>query len=643
MPSLSAFSRRRFLASAGGVGAALLLVACSRNPFASSPTASTSSKSSSTPTTGATPRPATTSASPTVAPKSTAAPQSSPAAVSQVPREQTLILGCADGPGNQFADVQLMNPYLPGISRSGYNFVMEPLYYYNPYHTGSVCGPAGITCQDGEIPWLAESYSYSSDFKQLSIKIRPNVTWSDGQPFTANDVMFTVNMLKDNAPKLTWSTDMRQWVKEATAIDDHTVQVTLTNPNPRFFFSYFEFHEDIGIQIQPEHIWKGKDPTTFTNFDLSKGWPIVTGPWHLTLSSASQKIWDRRSDWWATTTGFHPLPKVQRVIYLPEYDEPKLVELLVSNQADETLDLRPRNAKAALARNPKLAVWTTNNASPYGYLDWWPVSLGFNDSKAPYSDPDIRWAIDHAINRKQIVDLGYGGAGSPTLLPYPNFPALLPYLEGLSDITKDYPIDSFDPAKTAQMMEAKGYAKSQGGFWTKDGKQLSLVILISQIMQDITPVVVAQLRKAGFNADFKSPSDVGTLELEGTKDAFINGHGGSVRDPYFTLRLYQSRYSAPTGQAAVYPYRWHDADFDKIVDQMGETAPSDPKLENLFHQAMQIWIPALPDIGLVQWYHRIPVNTTYWKNWPDEKNPYINTANWHRTSPLLINELEPVM
>ena len=561
--------------------------------------------------------------------------------MAQVPRNKTLILGCADGPNNQFADVTLMNPYLHGITRSGYNIAMEPLYYYNAYNTDAVCGPPGMTCKGGDIPWLAESYSYNQDFTQLSIKIRQGVTWSDGQPFTANDVAFTINMLKDNAPTMSWSTDMKQWVKEATAVDANTAQITLTAPNPRFFFSYFTFHQDVGVQIQPEHIWKGQDPTKFTNFDMSKGWPVTTGAWKLVLSSPDQKIWDRNPNWWAAKTNFHPLPQMERIIYLPNFDEPKLVELLVSNQADQTLDLRPNNVKAALAQNPKLQVWTENNALPYGYLDWWPISLGFNDSKAPWNDPEIRWAVNHAIDRKQLVDVGYGGAGVTTVLPFPAFPALQNYTKGLNDLLQQNPIDSFDINKTAQIMQSKGYAKDQGGFWAKGGTRLSMVILIFQIFQDITPVLVAQLRKAGFDATFKTPSNAGDIEAQGTEDAFISGHGGGVRDPYFTLRLYQSRFSAPTGQAAVYPYRWKDDNFDKIVDQMGQTAPDDPKLEELFHQAMQIWIPALPDIGLVQWFHRIPVNTTYWTNWPNEKNPIINTANWHRTAPLWINSLKP--
>ena len=121
----------------------------------------------------------------------------------------------------------------------------------------------------------------------------------------------------------------------------------------------------------------------------------------------------------------------------------------------------------------------------------------------------------------------------------------------------------------------------------------------------------------------------------------MQGHGGGVRDPFPTLNLYHSQYSKPTGQRATYPYRWVNEEFDKIVDQMRKTATEDPALITLFKQAMDIWIPALPDIGLVQWFHRIPTNTTYWTNFPDENNPYINSCYWHRTSGLWLNTIKP--
>ena len=74
---------------------------------------------------------------------------------------------------------------------------------------------------------------------------------------------------------------------------------------------------------------------------------------------------------------------------------------------------------------------------------------------------------------------------------------------------------------------------------------------------------------------------------------------------------------------------------------MGETSPDDPELHKLFREAMEIWLRELPAIPIVQWYHRIPHNETYWKNWPTAKNSYINSAYWHNTWLLVLLGLEP--
>jgi hypothetical protein len=57
---------------------------------------------------------------------------------------------------------------------------------------------------------------------------------------------------------------------------------------------------------------------------------------------------------------------------------------------------------------------------------------------------------------------------------------------------------------------------------------------------------------------------------------------------------------------------------------------------------MEIWLPELPDIQLVQGFHRIPINTTYWKNWPSAENPYINPTHWHLTWSIVMWSLQPV-
>jgi peptide/nickel transport system substrate-binding protein len=112
------------------------------------------------------------------------------------------------------------------------------------------------------------------------------------------------------------------------------------------------------------------------------------------------------------------------------------------------------------------------------------------------------------------------------------------------------------------------------------------------------------------------------------------GHVGSVVGPYATLDLYHSRHPSAQGQCI--------ERFDAIVDEMAVTPMGDPRLFDQFHKAMEVWLRELPDVPLVQWYHRVLTNTTYWTNWPTEENPYINTAFWHLTFPLVLWNLEPV-
>ncbi|MCC7264427.1 MAG: ABC transporter substrate-binding protein [Candidatus Latescibacteria bacterium] len=548
-----------------------------------------------------------------------------------IPRNRTLIMDCAESNtcGGQIQDYNAFNPYLPGAtSRIGYNFLYEPLYFYNAFRE-----------QNNLIPWIAEGHQFNADFTEVVIKIRHDVTWSDDEPWTARDLVFTINMLKDNAPELTYSTDMKTWVKEAVALDDWTARITLTAPNPRFVYSYFTANFGIGVPIVPRHIWEGQNPQTFANFDMQKEWPVVSGPYRLALSTPGQRIWDRRDYWWASQSGFHPMPQVERLIFLPYMDESKRVQNLLTDQLDTCLDLRPPNIKTAVEGNPRLTTWS-GRQPPYGYLDFWPVSLGFNDLEEPFSDPQVRWAINFAIDRQQLVEVGWQGSGSPTLLPFPDFPPMHQYTDQIQDLLAKYPVGLHDLARSAQLMEERGWKKVDG-FWTRKGERVRIIIDIYPGFQDLAPVLVEQLRRGGFDADFRATSDVYNRMAQGEAKAFMDGHGGSVSDPYLTLSFYHSRFVQPTGTPAEHFWRWKDAQFDQLVDRMSQVDPQAPETQVLFRQALEIWLRELPAIPLVQWYHRIPHNQTYWTNWPSAVNPYIHTAYWHRTFLLVLLGLKP--
>jgi peptide/nickel transport system substrate-binding protein len=547
-------------------------------------------------------------------------------------RNRTLIMDCSSDQSctGQIKDFDSFNPFLLiNVSKTGWNFLFEPLYFYNAY-----------TETDNIIPWIAEGHEYNDDYTEVTVKIRSGVEWSDGKPWTAHDLVYTINMLKANAPELTFSTDMEAWVEKATATDDLTAHIKLKNANPRFIFTYFTNNFDNGIPIVPKHIWENHDAKTFKNLDKVKGWPVVSGPYKLLQSEPQQRVWDLRPEWWAKKIGFRELPKVERLIYLTFMEEAKRVQNVIANQMDTSLDLRPPNIKTILDANPNVSTWSGKDV-PYGYMDWWPICLGFNNLEPPFNDPQIRRAVNHAIDREELVRIGWQGAGTLSLLPLPDFPPMRKYTEKIQDLIEKYEIGLFDQDKSAALMQGRGWAKDDEGFWAKDGERLKVIIDIFTIFQDIAPVLARQLEKAGFEADFRMTSDTFTRMAQGTAKTFMMGNGGSVRDPYFTLRFYHSRFVRPTGTHAERFWRWSNPEFDELVDKMGQTAPDDPALEGLFRQAMEIWLRELPAIPLVQWYHRIPHNETYWKNWPTQENPYINSANWHNTWLLVLLGLEP--
>jgi peptide/nickel transport system substrate-binding protein len=214
------------------------------------------------------------------------------------------------------------------------------------------------------------------------------------------------------------------------------------------------------------------------------------------------------------------------------------------------------------------------------------------------------------------------------------------YIDAAKDLLEQYPTNQYDPAKTEEILTAKGYAKDGDGFWAKDGQRLTLVIETFSVFAEIVPFVTEQLQNVGIDATFQMPTTVFDDLFTGAAKAGIWGHGGSVRDPFATMELYHQKFYKPTGEAAAQLYRWRNDEYDAIVDEMGVTATDDPRMMELFLQGTEIWLRELPDPPLLQFYHRIPMNTTYWTNWPTAENPYINGAFWHRTCLLIILGLQ---
>src|SRR5438128_3776724 len=507
-----------------------------------------------------------------------------------VPRNRTLTLVWTGREG-RWVDHELWNPYAIGSNhQSGPGIFYEPLAYYSAF-------------ADKEYLWLAESYAYSPDFRELTLKTRSGITWSDGVPFSAEDVAYTLNSLRDLGPKVRWGVDVQQFMQEARVTDPNTVVITFKVPAPRFFY-FMTYKYDIGVYIVPKHIFQEQDWTTFKHFDVEQDWPVTTSPWKVVFASPEQKIVDRRDAWWAAQAGLASMPKVERNIWLPAAGEQQLAQALITNQVDYSMSMQPATLPTIFRQNPKI-ITHSGQKPPYGYMDWWPYSLYVNHEQPPFNDKDIRWALSAFIDRQQIVDVSWAGAAELSPLPMPAYPALRPYIDSVKDRLAQYNTLEFNPKKGEEILSKKGWKKDRSGFWVDtQGSRLTLeIISTGSLGSAVGPVITEQLKRQGVDASFSLPPDFNNRFQQGQYIGALYGHGGSVNDPYHTLRLYQSASLAVPGAHLVNFTRWKNEAYDKIVDQVFVTDMKDTaRLMELFRQAMAIWIPELPDIPLTHFY-----------------------------------------
>jgi peptide/nickel transport system substrate-binding protein len=328
------------------------------------------------------------------------------------------------------------------------------------------------------------------------------------------------------------------------------------------------------------------------------------------------------------------MPEPLRIEVIPYPGDEVGAQLIINDEIDVCLDVRPATMESILAQGGDHVVSYTGNEKPYGYVDWWPTSIWFNTLEKPYDDPRVRWAMAYAINQQTMIDVGLDGAGEVTGHPFPKYPGLMRYVEGAQDILDEYNVLEHNQEKVDELMTEAGYSRNEDGYWAdENGDPLNADLYAAvPLFADIAPILVEMMRQAGFDANHMAPPDVWTAKTNGTALIHLFGHGGSLRDPFVTLDMYHSRWQKPTGEnCGLNRARWANEEYDAIVEEIARL-PMDEydRIQELFNDAMRIWYRELPDLPLQQWYHRVPWNTTYWTGWPNEDDPY-NNAPWQRS------------
>ena len=99
----------------------------------------------------------------------------------------------------------------------------------------------------------------------------------------------------------------------------------------------------------------------------------------------------------------------------------------------------------------------------------------------------MRRAINHYIDRKQLIDTAYAGASEAKYDPFPGFGSLKPYIDAIRPIADKHGIGTFDKAKGDELMQKAGYAKNASGIWEKDGKPLTAIIEAIPVLNAVGP------------------------------------------------------------------------------------------------------------------------------------------------------------
>jgi peptide/nickel transport system substrate-binding protein len=572
---------------------------------------------------------------------SAAAPAATTAVTAQAPeptREETVIFDLSLG---QVPDPELWNPYLPATrTDNGYvQALVEPLFLLN-YETEEI------------EPWLATEMTSNETLDEWTMTLRPGVKWSDGEDFNADDVVFTMQMQLDNAPDLVGSAALAAYVESVEKVDDLTVRFVLLQPNPRFQLDFFaaKIYASPNAYIVPEHIWAGQDPLTFTYYDPDQGWPVYTGPYTLVSATPTDFVYERNDDWWGVEAGFDDLPAPRSLIWTAVGPEETRTARMAESDLDSLMDITPGAFDALRARNENVIAWQSE--SPWMWPDPCARNLEINSTVAPWDDPEMRWALNHAIDREAIVAVAYEGSSTPSLSIYPAYPALDRFVQLATDagLYEEFPLATFDPDLTAQILESKGYT-SNGTHYELDGDVLTLDIEQDEPSietQRVAQVLVEQLQAVGIDASTRVVADATWFEdwALGNFEAQVNYTTcASVNEPWASLNALNASLALPVGERTDWGangVRWENTEYSAIVDEMGSLTLGDPAVDDLFLQAWEIFLRELPVIPLAQARKLIPFDTTYWSGWPSTEDPYIQPPTWWQSTHKIIHNLQPV-
>jgi len=336
----------------------------------------------------------------------------------------------------------------------------------------------GLMTYDKEgtrLPRLATEWKISEDGKTYTFTLREGVKWSDGEPFTAEDVLFTLN----NFGKFnTYLTRLMPLIEDASAPDAKTFVIKLKQP----LTATLDLFDKEVFPLMPKHIYDGQDVATHP----ANTAPVGLGPFKFKSWESGQSItFERNEHYWEEGK-----PYLDQVIFALIPNPQQRLNAMVGGEINW---FRPEVAQvnstkeAAEKSGEFKVIRIVNNAPESAVVD-------FNLKNDILKDVKVRQALFHAIDRERIVQDVYQGLSEPAVNAIPT------QFKDLHDPSVDYSkLYPYDPEKAGKLLDEAGYP-------LKDGKRFTLGLTVIAVApyDAVAQVIQSQWSAIGIDVDFST-------------------------------------------------------------------------------------------------------------------------------------------
>jgi peptide/nickel transport system substrate-binding protein len=485
------------------------------------------------------------------------------------------------------------NPFNSSVTFVSFGWIYEPLEYVNILKNGAAT------------PWLASSSAWSNGFKTLTFTIRPGATWSDGQPFSADDVAYTFNAMKsDKAIDLNavWKADGGPLTD--VALNGNQVVFTFDAPSEPYFYLIAD-----QTPIVPKHIWSTLNQSKLHSYADSH--PVGTGPYLVSNCAAQNIKYLNNPHYWQSTSG-HPVPAVKEIDYPSFLSNTAANLVLAQGGAQWGGQYIPNIQSFYIAKDPA--------HRHYWFAPVLNVSLFPNLTNSLLSQLPVRQAISYAINRNTVSALGESGYQAPAN----QSGVILPTYQAWSD--PSLTAATYSTAKAEQVLSAAGFTKGSDGIYKdKSGNRLDFTIKTISGFSDwdaSLQLITQQLKAAGIAVTVQDENTTSyTADAQGGHFQLVYGGSGGPAPSPGPSPYYELRGLLFSGSIGVNNYeRYKSASTDALFNEY--SSASQAQQVNIIHQIQKVMVDQIPLIPVtegVDWYQ---YDTSHISGWPTQSNPY---------------------